>query len=77
MAREEPSGPDPAPPGLLEAIGGLPERYRVVVNLHFLEEMEQAEVSRSLGIAPGTVRSRLHRAMGILRSTLEKGGGRR
>lgn len=44
----------------------LPERYREVVVLCELQEMSYAEAAQVLGCAVGTVRSRLHRARGLL-----------
>ena len=44
----------------------LPERYREVVVLCDLQEMSYVEAARILGCAVGTVRSRLHRARGLL-----------
>lgn len=67
---EEPRGFEPGP--LLRAVGGLPERYRQIVNLYFLEGMSQEEIAHSLVVAPGTVRSRLHRAVGLLRKALSR-----
>ncbi len=44
----------------------LPERYREVVVLCDLQEMSYAEAAEILGCAVGTIRSRLHRARGLL-----------
>ena len=46
----------------------LPESERTVVTLYYLAEMTGEEISAFLGVSPGTVRSRLHRA----RQRLEK-----
>ncbi|MGH9879893.1 MAG: RNA polymerase sigma factor [Pyrinomonadaceae bacterium] len=48
------------------AILSLPERYREVVVLCDLEELSYVETAEILGCAIGTVRSRLHRARGLL-----------
>jgi RNA polymerase sigma-70 factor (ECF subfamily) len=48
------------------AIGVLPLHYREVVVLCELHEMSYAEAAAVLGCAIGTVRSRLHRARGLL-----------
>jgi RNA polymerase sigma-70 factor (ECF subfamily) len=48
------------------AVLGLPARYREVVALCDLEEMRYEEAAAALGCAVGTVRSRLHRAHGLL-----------
>jgi RNA polymerase sigma-70 factor (ECF subfamily) len=49
-----------------DAIGVLPVHYREVVVLCELHEMSYAEAAAVLGCAIGTVRSRLHRARGLL-----------
>ena len=49
-----------------QAVLALPEHYREVVILCDLEEMEYADAAETLGCAVGTVRSRLHRARGLL-----------
>ena len=48
------------------AVLSLPERYREVVVLCDLQEMNYVETAEVLGCAIGTVRSRLHRARGLL-----------
>jgi len=49
-----------------QAVLALPEHYREVVVLCELHEMSYAEAAGVLGCAVGTVRSRLHRARGLL-----------
>jgi RNA polymerase sigma-70 factor (ECF subfamily) len=44
----------------------LPVRYREVVVMCDLQELSYAEAADALGCAIGTVRSRLHRARGLL-----------
>jgi len=51
---------------LRTAVLALPEHYREVVVLCDLQEMSYAEAAEVLSCAVGTVRSRLHRARGIL-----------
>jgi RNA polymerase sigma-70 factor (ECF subfamily) len=48
------------------AVLSLPERYREVVVLCDLQEMNYIETAEVLGCAIGTVRSRLHRARALL-----------
>ena len=48
------------------AVLSLPERYREVVVLCDLQEMNYVETAEVLGCAIGTVRSRLHRARAML-----------
>jgi len=51
---------------LRQAILTLPLHYREVVALCDLEEMSYDDAARTIGCAIGTIRSRLHRAHGLL-----------
>ena len=51
---------------LRRAVQALPRRYREVVVLCDLEEVDYADAAVALGCPIGTVRSRLHRARGLL-----------
>ena len=51
---------------LRRAVQALPRRYREVVALCDLEEVDYAEAAHALGCPIGTVRSRLHRARALL-----------
>lgn len=53
--------------GLRAVIGTLPDHQREVVFMRFLDDMTLNEISLALGIALGTVKSRLHHAIGSLR----------
>lgn len=53
-----------------KALNALPESFRMVVVLADMEQMDYTEVSQVLQIPVGTVRSRLHRARGLLRKSL-------
>jgi len=72
-------GPDPMADLLREegievlrrAVISLPKRYREVVALCDLEEMDYVQAAAVLGCPVGTVRSRLHRARGLLLEKLE------
>ncbi len=61
---------------LQRAILALPEKYREVVVRCDLEEKSYEEAAGAIGCAVGTVRSRLHRARGLLARKLEKQCGR-
>jgi len=52
------------------AISRLKPKYRVVVLLKYIEELPYDEVAEILQISPGTIASRLHRALKILESLL-------
>jgi RNA polymerase sigma-70 factor (ECF subfamily) len=71
-------GPDPAAE-LLEtlgterivaAIGRLPEEYRIVSTLYFMDDLSYEEIARVLECPVGTVRSRLHRGRRMLQKAL-------
>jgi RNA polymerase sigma-70 factor (ECF subfamily) len=62
---------------LRRAILALPEKYREVVVRCDLEEKSYEEAAVVIGCAVGTVRSRLHRARGLLARKLEKQTGKR
>lgn len=47
---------------VLKAIDSLPENYRIVLLLRDIEELNTAETAEKLGMTPGAVKVRLHRA---------------
>ena len=57
---------------LRKAVLELPANYRVVLVLHDMEELETDEVAKVLGLQPGTVRVRLHRARLALRKVMAR-----
>jgi RNA polymerase sigma-70 factor (ECF subfamily) len=56
---------------LRRAVQALPRRYREVVVLCDLEEVDYADAAIALGCPIGTVRSRLHRARALLLDKLK------
>lgn len=52
----------------------LPPKAQAVLTLHYLEGLPVADVARVLGVAPGTVKSRLSRARDALRARMTEGG---
>lgn len=56
------------------ALARLREEDRHVVTCRYLLELSEAETAAALGIPTGTVKSRLHRAMGRLRTELGDAG---
>ena len=60
---------------LSDAIGRafdrLPERYRLILVLHHVEERPVTEIARTLGVAVGTVKWRLHQARVALEKAME------
>lgn len=77
-----PPVPDPAPSAEQRLLRGetmarlravaarLPERQRAVFHLRFVEEMPLEGIAASLGLAVGSVKSHLSRAVGTLRREL-------
>jgi RNA polymerase sigma-70 factor (ECF subfamily) len=53
-------------------VSRLPAGQREVVLLRFVDGMDLAEIALALGVPPGTVKSRLHNALKLLRGTIEK-----
>jgi len=60
--------------GVREVVLTLPGPYREVVVLCDLQERSYAETAEMLGLAVGTVRSRLHRARALLLRKLSQSG---
>lgn len=52
------------------ALRMLPEEYRVVCTLYFIDDAAYQEIADTLGIPVGTVRSRLHRGRRMLQKEL-------
>jgi RNA polymerase sigma factor (sigma-70 family) len=55
---------------LVAALGRLPERDRLVIAYRYLFEMSEAETAQAMEVRPGTVKSRLSRALVRLRTEL-------
>jgi RNA polymerase sigma-70 factor (ECF subfamily) len=52
------------------AIGSLPEEYRVVASLYFMQDFSYQEIAEIVDCPVGTVRSRLHRGRRLLQKAL-------
>jgi RNA polymerase sigma factor (sigma-70 family) len=57
---------------LLEAVTGMPERDRMVIAARFFLELSERETAEVLGCRPGTVKSRMSRALARLRVVLDE-----
>lgn len=53
-----------------KAVLRIPPKYRLILVLHDMEDLDTDEVSRITGLRPGTVRVRLHRARLFVRREL-------
>jgi RNA polymerase sigma-70 factor (ECF subfamily) len=54
------------------ALAALPEEFRVVCTLYFMEDLAYQEIADILRLPVGTVRSRLHRGRKMLQKRLWK-----
>jgi len=52
-------------------IASLPTKMREVIVLRYYHDKTDVEIAEVTGLPPGTVKSRLHRATGLLRSKIE------
>jgi RNA polymerase sigma-70 factor (sigma-E family) len=55
-----------------EALARLGPRQRAAVFLRYYLDLPEAEIAAALGCRPGTVKSLLHRALGVLREQLDE-----
>ncbi len=55
------------------ALGTLPERYRVCVDMYFYYDMPYADISEVTGLPVNTIKSHVFRAKKILREQLAEG----
>ena len=53
-----------------DAIASLPEKYRVVVTLRFVEKKSYREIAELLGEPDGTIANRIHRAVKMLQNAM-------
>ena len=56
----------------LALVGELPEKHRLVLLLREVDGMSYSEIAEALGIATGTVESRLHRARAALAKKIDR-----
>jgi RNA polymerase sigma-70 factor (ECF subfamily) len=73
---------DPSPPDLFAArelsaflhtqLDRLPEKYRLVLTLRYLQHLSYAEMAAALEVPMGTVQTHLHRARRLLRERLRR-----
>lgn len=62
--------PGPEHEDLFRVVMALPDRYRVVIYLHYYEGYSSDEIARMLNISAATVRTRLARARARLKKDL-------
>lgn len=57
---------------LRNTLKNLPEPYAMLFSLHYLEELTVPQVAQITGLPEGTVKSRLHKAMTIIKQNLKQ-----
>ncbi len=57
---------------LAALVGNLPEHYRLVVTCYYFEELTYPEIAELLDQPLGTVKSRMHRAVRMLRQRMQQ-----
>jgi len=57
---------------LRQLVASLPERARMIVVLRYQEDMELAEIAKTMAIPVNTVRSHLHRSLALLREKVQR-----
>lgn len=82
-ATAEPPSPEPTPEDraiealdenpIWHALRMLPQDQQLAMHLRYVEECDDREIARIMGVAAATVRTRLHRARKQLRALLEEG----
>ena len=68
MAIADPGAVGASRAELAAALGALTAEHREVVLMRFVDDMSLDEIAGALAIPPGTVKSRLHRALETLRN---------
>jgi RNA polymerase sigma-70 factor (ECF subfamily) len=71
VEREPINLPTATDPALQQALAALDEKQRAVVVLRYLLDWSTEQTADALDIAPGTVKSRLHKGLGELRRQLD------
>ena len=58
--------------GVLEALMALPEKFRLVLTLHYVEGYSTAEIAAMIGRTPSAVKMRLKKGRALLEKELGK-----
>ncbi|MEA2517157.1 MAG: hypothetical protein QOG16_995 [Actinomycetota bacterium] len=62
--------------GVIAAMNALPDRDRLVLGYRYFLDMTEADMAAILGVARGTIKSRISRAQARLREEIDRRGGR-
>lgn len=58
---------------VFQALQDLPDHYRIVLHLFYFEDLSIAQISATLNIEPGTVKTQLSRGRAQMRDLLKEG----
>lgn len=67
-------GVDSADGEVLEAIMSLPARYKIVMDLYYVEGYRVNEIARIIGVSEAAVRKRMQHAREMIKNEIEWGG---
>jgi len=57
---------DSSDTGILEALGELPEKYRLVMTLYYIEDFRMEDIAKIIGRTPSAVKMRLQKGRKLL-----------
>jgi RNA polymerase sigma-70 factor, ECF subfamily len=72
--RTHQDAPQASDPALRDALAGLPAELREAVALRFFADLSLEQIAAAQEVPLGTVKSRLHGAMGRMRTALQQSG---
>lgn len=58
--------------GILEALMTLPEKYRIVLTLYYVEEYSVGEIAKTIGRTPSAVKMRLQKGRNLLKEAYRR-----
>jgi RNA polymerase sigma-70 factor (ECF subfamily) len=72
MERMQDLSPAPSASGILDALMTLPEKFRVVLLLHYVEEYRVEDIAKMIGKTPSAVKMRLQKGRKLLEEKYRK-----